>query len=66
MYVTVAYLSCFIPSRAVSSLVSPSLSVVIHLTLVAEWKPSWRLPVVLGKATQGNKTLCFHDEVLSR
>lgn len=33
---------------------------------MAEWKVSWRLPVVLGKATQGNKPRCFHDEALSR
>lgn len=33
---------------------------------MAEWKVSWRLPVVLGKATRGNKPRRFHDEALSR
>lgn len=42
------------------------LTVVIHLTLVMEWKASWRLPVLPGKAARGSKTRHFHDEALSR
>lgn len=41
-------------------------SVVIHLTLVAEGKASWRPPALLGKAARGSKTRHFHDEALSR
>lgn len=44
-----------IPSMALCllpPLMSQSLSIVIHLTLVAELNASWRLPVVLGTASR--------------